>query len=198
MPLRLIQPVASVAEVVRAQLAGMAQQQQFRTRGLAAARPATLGLAAPHPVFNLRLDEIGQPGALDRAAMTGWRYLVTSGSSVIAAAEASASHAKGRASFSSANEGVFVQASAEAIANAEGWPEIRAGRYALGLIRVPALYVVALWLRDEDGKDSGDRFVPLAPAPAPLAGGKRIGSVEFEQALVEIKRRRGASKGTSS
>ena len=198
MPLRLIQPAASVAEVVRVQLAGMAQQQQFRTRGLAAARPTTLGLAAPHPVFNLGLDEIGKPGALDRAAMTAWRYLVTSGSDVIAAAEASARHAKGRAVFSGTNEGAFVKASAEAIADAEEWPEIRAGRYALGLLRVPALYVVALWLRDEDGKDGGDRFVPLAPAPAPLAGGKRICRTEFEQALDEIKRRRGASEGTSS
>jgi hypothetical protein len=198
MPLRLIQPAASVAEVVRSQLAGMAQQQQFRTRALASARPSGLGLAAPHPVFNLGLDEIGKPGALDRAAMTGWRYLVTSGAAVIAAAEASAHSAKGRAVFAGTNEGAFVQASAEAIADAEQWPEIRAGRYALGLIRVPALYVVALWLRDEDGKDGGDRFVPLAPAPSPLASGKRIGGAEFERALIEIKRQRGVSEGASS
>ena len=198
MPLRLIQPAASVAEVVRLQLAGMAQQQQFRTRELAAARPAALGLAAPHPVFNLGLDEIGKPGALDRAAMAAWRYLVTSGSNVIAAAESSASHAKGRAVFSGTNEGVFVRASAEAIADAQTWPEIRAGHYALGLMHVPALYVVALWLRDEDGRDGGDRFVPLTPAPAPLVGGKRIGSAGFEQALVEVKRRRGACEGASS
>lgn len=198
MPLRLIQPTASTAEVVRAQLAGMAQQQQFRTRGLAAARPAALGLAAPHPVFNLALEQIGQPGAIDRAAMTAWRYLITSGSEVIAAAEASARHAKGRAVFSGTNEGVFVRGSAEAIARAEAWPEVRTGRYALGLIRVPALYVVALWLRDEEGKEGGDRFVPLAPVPPPLEGGKRLGRTEFEQALVEIKRRRGVSEGASS
>lgn len=198
MALRLVQPGADVARVVQERLIDYAVQRGFRTRALAAAKPASLALAAPHPVFQLALDDVGKPGALERAGMTGWRYLVTSGKNVIAAAHASAKSRSARASFSHVNEGPFVNSAQTALAQAEAWPEIRDGRYALGLLSVPALYVEALWLRDEDGKDGGDRFVPLAPAPAPLAAHQRYSAAEFEKALVELKAGRGASRGASN
>jgi hypothetical protein len=198
MALRLVQPGAQVAQLVQDRLVGYVADQGFRTRELAAAKPATLGLAAPHPVFQLGLDQAGQPGAIQQAAMTGWRYLVTSGRKVIAAAHASASSRGGRATFSHLNEGPFVASTESALAKAEAWPEVRDGRYALGLLSVPALYVEALWLRDEDGRDGGDRFVPLSPAPAPLVAEQRYTLVEFEQALADLKSRRGATTGASN
>jgi hypothetical protein len=198
MALRLVQPGADVARLVQDKLADYAVQRGFRTRALAAAKPASLALAAPHPVFQLALDDVGKQGALDRAAMTGWRYLVTSGKNVIAAAHASATSRSARAAFSHVNEGPFVTSAQTALAQAEQWPDIRDGRYALGLMSVPALYVEALWLRDEDGKDGGDRFVPLAPAPAPLVANQRYTAAAFAKALVELKAQRGESRGASN
>jgi hypothetical protein len=148
MALRLVQPSAQVAKLVQDRLMGYVAEQGFRTRALAAAKPATLGLAAPHPVFQLGLDQAGKPGAIQKAAMAGWRYLVTSGTQVVAAAHATAKSRDGRASFSHLNEGPFVASTERALAKAETWPEVKGGRYALGLLSVPALYVNALWLRE--------------------------------------------------
>lgn len=198
MALRLVEPGAQVERVVQERLAGFAAGQGFRTRALAAAPPASLGLAAPHPVFQLGLDAIGTPGAIEHAAMTGWRYLVTSGRRVIASAHAAAASRGARATFSNLNEGPFAAATERALAQAERWPEVRDGRYALGLLSVPALYVEALWLRDEDGRDGGDRFVPLAPTPPPLVAEQRYTAAEFNTALAALKARRPPSRGASN
>lgn len=198
MALRLVEPSAQVAQLVRDRLAGYVAEQGFRTRGLAAARPASLGLAAPHPVFQLALADVDGPAAFERAAMSGWRYLVTSGKRVIAAAHASARSRGAKASFSHLNEGPFVAATERALALAEAWPEVQDGRYALGLLSVPALYVEALWLRDEDGRDGGDRFVPLDPAPAPLQAEARYTAAEFAAALAALKAQRGSSDDTTN
>lgn len=193
MALRLVEPGAQVAQLLRDRLAGYVAEQGFRTRALSAAKPASLGLAAPHPVFQLALEDVGTPAAFERAAMAGWRYLVTSGKRVIASAQASARSRTAKATFSHLNEGPFVAATERALALAEAWPEVRDGRYALGLLSVPALYVEALWLRDEDGQDGGDRFVPLDPAPAPLQAEQRYTAAEFAAALATLKAQRGNS-----
>jgi hypothetical protein len=198
MALRLIAPADSVTRLMADRLAGYASGQGFRTRAMAAAKPASLAMAAPHPVFQLALDDIGPPGAAERAVMSGWRYLLTTGGQVVAAAFASASGPKARASFSHVNEGPQVRSSQQALALAEAWPEIREGRYALGLLRVPALYLEALWLRDEDGKDGGDRFVPLDPAPAPLKAMQRVDAAKFEAALATLKAARAKTTGASN
>jgi len=198
MPIRVLQPAAQVDTVMRDHLQQMAAEQGFRTRALAAAEPESLALAAPHPVFNLGLDQIGRRGALDRVAMTGWRYLIVAGDSVIASAEAQASGPAAKAAFSNTNEGVFVQSSAAALAAAEQWPEVKDGRFALGLLRVPALYVLALWLRDEEDGGGGDLFVPLAPSPLPLQAGERMPAAAFEAALQQLKRARSPRRGAAN
>ena len=117
---------------------------------------------------------------------------------VLAAAEASATGPTSRAVFSHTNEGSFVQSAAAALAELEAWPQVKSGKFALGLLRVPALHVLALWLRDEDHKDGGDLLVPLAPAPAPLVAGRQIGAKDFQTALQALARGRGHSEGASS
>ena len=198
MPINLIKPDATVTDMFRARLSGMASSRGFRTRALAAAPAESLNLAVPHPVFNLGLETIGRPGYLERAAMTGWRYLVTSGSTVIAGTEAQASHPRGEAVFTHTNEGAFVQSFSAEVERAEAWPEVKAGEYALGLLRVPALYVMALWLRDAQGRGDRDLFVPLAPAPAPLKAGVRLRADAFATALVELKGRKGSAGDASN
>lgn len=198
MGIRLIEPNASVSNMVTGRLAVYANTKGFRTRALAAAAPQSLATAAAHPVFQLGLQDVGQAAAMERATMSGWRYLLTSKGQVVAAAHARATGPRAKATFSHVNEGPQVRSTQQALAAAETWPEVSNGRYALGLLQVPSLYLEALWLRDDDGKDGGDYFVPLAPAPAPLVALKRYGTAEFEKVLAELKALRAKTRDASN
>jgi hypothetical protein len=49
---------------------------------------------------------------------------------------------------------------------AERLPEIQQGQYELRALRVPALYLMSLWLKDLQGNE--DRFLVLPPVFPPL------------------------------
>ena len=68
-----------------------------------------------------------------------------------------------------------------------------AGNYEVRMLRVPALYVVALWLKDLDGDD--DLIVPLVPAPAFLEAGRAYREAEFLDTL-EAPRASGSTSTT--
>lgn len=78
-----------------------------------------------------------------------------------------------------------VVGSEQALALAEKRPEIANGQYVLGPLRVPALYVVALWLRSERRPEKLDRFVPVDPAPKPY----QVNSLMEPQAFIGILRK---------
>jgi len=87
---------------------------------------------------------------------------------------------------------------AKAIEAAEHLPEVEAGNYELAVLRVPALYVIALWLKGTGAKPPDDIFIPLEPAPTGLTGGERVSARDFNAALVALKAERGKSTTTSS
>ncbi len=198
MPIRVLQPADAVERVMRDQLATLAREDGLRLPAAGAAANVALSLALPHPVFNLSLAQVAEPGATQRAVMSGWRWLLTDGQGVLAAAEATASGPSSRAVFSHVNSGSFVQSAAASLREAEDWPEVKAGQFALGLLRVPVLNVMALWLRNEARVGEGDLFVPLAPAPQPLVAGAPIGVQEFESGLRQLAATRGQGEGASN
>lgn len=140
MALSVVQPAAAVTEMIRARLGDIAERRACRTRGLAETAPQALQLSLPHPVFNLGFDDLASPAPLERATMTGWRYLVMEGTRVVAAVEAAARWRNDPATYSHTNEGAFVQSAARLLGQADGWPEMRSGQHVIGLLRVPSLY----------------------------------------------------------
>ncbi|MGH3927490.1 MAG: triple tyrosine motif-containing protein, partial [Pseudonocardiaceae bacterium] len=62
-----------------------------------------------------------------------------------------------------------------------GYTRLAAGDYEVRLLRIPALYFVALWLKDEKGRD--DILIPLDPAPAPFEPGR---SYRPDEVLAEL------------
>ena len=54
---------------------------------------------------------------------------------------------------------------------------VAAGSYQAALLQVPAMGVMALWLRGSGG--SSDILVPLAPSPSPLVAGRHYGTADF-------------------
>jgi hypothetical protein len=198
MPLKVVNPSAAVTETIREHLFQTASLGRFRTRRLAAAAPSGLSLAAPHRMYNLGLADIKGANPVAKAKLTAWRYLVVENNSVIAAAEAVQKTPSAKPLFSNTNEGPFVDSMAKAIEDAEQVPEVQAGQFELSVLRVPALYLIALWLKSSGSKSKGDIFIPLDPAPPGMKAGERMSSADFTAALLQLKGERGKSTGTSS
>jgi hypothetical protein len=92
--------------------------------------------------------------------------------------------------FSEINRGPYVDATRRALELGAAHPTIASGDYRVTLLRIPALYVMALWFHAKD--DGQDLIFPIPPAPAELESGRAYGVAEFEAALREPARRRAA------
>lgn len=187
MPLRTLTPAPGIFERIAEQFSSTTSESSFKLSTLRSGKNVRLGLAAPHPVFNLGLEDIDALEWISKVRMTGWRYFVTSGNGVVAASEASTSSPEGAVMGTLTNQGPFVEGTEDALAIAEESAEVAAGKFVLGMVRIPALYVVALWLRNEDSLGEFDRFVPAAPTIAPLKANAIMTSSEFIAALRALK-----------
>jgi hypothetical protein len=181
--LRPAEPSPEIVESIRSHLSELAARPQFQERGLAQAEPSRLELAVPHDVYTLGLDELSAGASLEDAQAVGQRFLVVDGDRAVSSAEVT----PGGGGFQ-ANEGPFVAATLAAIEEAERDPELSDGRYELRVLRIPALYLMALWLKDDDG--DGDLVIPLAPAPEPLEPERRYRPDELMGALAEMAKAR--------
>ena len=130
----------------------------------------------PHPVFDLGLDQVLGEKTLDDASRRGWRYLVMQGPTAIAAAEV-APDASGGETVSAVNRGAFVAATLIELRRAEQLQSVQHGSFELRLLRIPALYIVALWLKDTPG--DGDLLIPLEPVPNYLQRGQKYPAQQF-------------------
>ena len=80
--------------------------------------------------------------------MTAWRYLVEEAGAAVASAEVGVDAKGAVRGLDHVNEGPFVKATAAAQKAAAKLPQVRDGKVEARVIRVPALYVMALWLKD--------------------------------------------------
>jgi hypothetical protein len=179
MTLRPAEPSPEVVETVRSHLSALAARPEFQGRGMALSEPSELDLAVPHDVYSVGLDQLSAGASLQDAEAVGQRFLVVDGDTPVASAEVTPEGGDFQA-----NEGPFVAATLAAIERAEEDPELSDGRYELRLLRIPALYLMALWLKDEDGE--GDRVIPLDPAPEPLEAGRHYRPAELMDELARM------------
>jgi hypothetical protein len=175
------------AEAERVATAGVLDLHRADTRGRK--RPRTLRevgrggrrLASPHAVHNLRLADVAKPGRLADAPMIAWRYLVEEDGAAVASAEVGVDEQGDVRGFDHLNEGPFATATAAAEEAAAKLPQVRDGKVEARVIRIPALYVMALWLKDLDGDD--DVVIPMAPAPPFLEANRPYTEREFLRAV---------------
>lgn len=148
---------------------------------------AVQGLAAPHRVFNLGLDQLVAGTAIASAArFTGWRsLLIDSKGRAIASAELA--QTRTGLKFASVSRGPHAAGSTESEAAAEQWSRRTKGDHELALLRVPGAYCVALWLRSAAG--TGDAFVPIAPCPSGLEPNRPYAESDFRAALLPEARK---------
>lgn len=150
-------------------------------------RLEALWYSEPHPVFCVPLDALAGGKLLDAAKQASWRYLLVQGDAAIAEAELSAGRrgAKGAGAkpleFLGLTHGPFAAATVEALGAAERLPRVAAADYELRLLKVPAVYLVALWLHG--AKD--DILVPMGDPP----GGLKKNRPYTEAAVIKALRK---------
>jgi hypothetical protein len=110
----------------------------------------------------------------------GWRYLVTAGGQLVASAETTLAP-DGTHEASQFTEGPFVAATDKAVKDVQRLPQLAAAGFELRLLRIPALYVMALWLH----APATDLLVPLAPSPI-QKDGRPMPPAEFFTDLSEL------------
>ncbi|MFF5210524.1 hypothetical protein [Streptosporangium sp. NPDC000396] len=160
MPLHMPAPPSGVPETVQSKLRALADDSLFSTTALRLAERDQLGVSTPHQVFTIGLDAIESGAGLDAARPVGWRYLITASGNVIASAEITQAP-DGTPQPAQFTEGVFVGATATAVQAARALPQLEKAAFELRLLRIPSLYLMALWLHSP----ATDLLVPLAPSP---------------------------------
>jgi hypothetical protein len=144
-----------------------------------------LSLTSPHRIFTVALEALaGDDRLVDAAEFVGWRALLEEDGRVVAAVEVPTAHRGAAGAL--VNRGPFAPSTVAALTTAERHELVASDRVELRLLRVNALYVVALWLHAAE--TAADVFVPLAPAPAPLRAETAYESASFEKELSEMAR----------
>ena len=134
------------------------------------ARPA---VSAPIRVYHLGADAVASGKGIAAAQPTGWLATLTTDGEVRGTIELIPPKParKGAAPSAGVRFGGFttgplqrgLAAAVEMAAKTTGRSKVE-----VSVLRAPALYLLALWLRDE----KGDRLVPVAPCPPPLKAGE--------------------------
>ena len=160
MPMHVPDPPRDVHDAVTSTLRHFADRSHFSTDALRRASPDQLDVSTPHQVFTIGLDDLVAGRGLDSARPVGWRYLVEESGQPIATAETAVAP-DGTEVMSQFTEGPYVDATANAVKAARALPQLEAAGYDLRLLRIPALYLMALWLHSPHN----DLLIPLAPSP---------------------------------
>jgi hypothetical protein len=136
----------------------------------------------------MSMEDVTAGGGLDRAKPVGWRFLVQSGGRTVASAETTrgpdgGGGGSGSDEVSHFNEGPFVAATEKALASVRGLTQVQAAGFDVRLLRIPAVYMMALWLHSP----ATDLLVPMAPSPIGKEG-KPVAPAEFFAELGEVAR----------
>jgi|ERR1043165_2050320 hypothetical protein len=158
---------------------------------LFAGKAPELFLSVPHRIAYLGLNAI-KPDADLRVStqMGGWRFLVherdPSAADTYALIGAATTRLSPMDEFSGLDEGPLAAGTEEAIRSVEQTGDVMKGSFDIFYLIVPALYVVALWLRDRIHTD--DIIVPVAPVSLAMTPNKPISPKTFLKVLYDLSR----------
>jgi hypothetical protein len=128
-------------------------------------RSEELSAVDPHQSYYVALKDIVSGHLLDAARATAWRYLIIKGNSAVAEAELNADEKAGKLlNFIGLYQSPFAQATLAALRIAENLPQVKKQDYELRYLKIPSLYLAAIWLHGQ----ADDILIALEPAPAGL------------------------------
>lgn len=198
MGLFITEPPTGITEGACLHLGRLKSGTGLQTRGmLAECTREQLWLAAPHPVFNLRIDEIHPTASFEAVQMTGWRYIALSRGLAVATLEMASGSRTGVARFCRITDGRMAASVVRAISKAERNTTVSHRRYSLGMVRVPSLHAHAIWLRDGQADGVHDLFAVVTPVPPSLPKERLLTAHQFMNALSRLKQRAARTFGSS-
>jgi hypothetical protein len=177
MPLSFLPESPSEIDLVRNKLSKLASRPNGLADGVEDVQHLTID--ERHAIYDLRLDEVLAGGGVDSARQTGVRYLILDSNGPVAAAELII----GDPPAVSINFGQFVGATARALSALSASDELAGRLFEVRLLRFSALYLVALWLSAEDGRNL---LYPLAPSPPPLDAGQQYTKTDLNVLLFRM------------
>ncbi|HXH39920.1 MAG TPA: hypothetical protein VNN08_14920 [Thermoanaerobaculia bacterium] len=191
MPIHLPAAPDDASQAARAQLSSILSaphaegEGQLQAMSLAATA-GTLTLSQPHRVYLATAADVVAGAILSSAKEDSWRYLVINNSDEAVAAVEVIARGGGPMELAHINEGPFVAGTVDAIANAEEQVRNAPRDFEVRLLRIPSLYLIALWLHASDT----DGLIPIAPAPAGLVAGVAITEAELAATLRPLAEQR--------
>jgi hypothetical protein len=138
------------------------------------AEAGPLGLSGLVPIYSAGAPDVIKEHLLDAARLTAWRAIASRDGEAVGAAEVGIDMR-----LSQVQEAPFGAGMVEAVRQAEQRFASDNRNYELRLLRIPAVYAVALWLHADDA----DVLVPVDPAPQALRANASYGAVAFTAAL---------------
>lgn len=171
------------AAVLAAHVTDLVRERQLPNGMSMEMRAEDLTHSEPHPVFIATLDDLASGKLLGAAKKTSWRYLLVHGESAVAEAELSAGRVKGKElAFLGLTHGPFSGATIDALRAAEELPQVAGADYELRLLKVPAVYLVALWLH----RGGEDILIPMGDPPGGLKANRPYSEADVIAALRDI------------
>jgi hypothetical protein len=188
MAIALDTPPAESLEALRLAMSSLPPVEARVLDGLAKLPPEQAAAELPHRIETLSLEALLEGPGIVAAHPFGWRFLPTElPDAAIEVVATENGH-----EFALINRGPFVAGTKAAFARAEANSEVAGGEYRPTLLRVPALYVMALWLQASGG--GGDLIFAIAPAPAELDVDRAYRLDDFQAALRELAQRLSSSR----
>jgi len=136
----------------------------------------------PHRVFTVGLAELVSGDFVTQARFVGWRYLIRQDGGAGVSAEVDVAPT-GEHRFAQLNEGPFVGQTADLISQMQASDRVQNGTYELNVLRIPGIYVMALWLRDMNGGE--DIVIPMSPTVETLEPWRQYDASEISPILAQ-------------
>jgi hypothetical protein len=139
---------------------------------------------APYPIYTATIDGLAG-GGLSSAQLTAWQYVIESGGVVESTAEVAVADFNAdpevALDYASEQPASYAQALLAAVDDANARPEsaAAAGDFELRILRVPSLYILAIWLQ----RAGEDVLRLVRGSRAGLVAGRWVTETEFLQAI---------------
>lgn len=153
-------------------------------------------MSRPIEVFAVPLDKITSTDFLDKAKPVGWRYLMFDSEltqSPLASADIK-EDAAGGATFQAMTKGLMPERLSEASQFAAQHLADDPRDYEIRILEIPALYLAAIWLKEENGP--GSLFIPFLDRSEDVR--PRVDPEFTERVLKRARKKQQTSSGGSS
>lgn len=172
-------------ELVAQNVAEILESQSTSAGGLLKdLRAAELAIADPHRCYFVSLEDLIAGRLLEAAEPVSWRYLLIQRNSALAEAELT-EVSKRKLEFNGLHQSPFSNATLIVLRIAEKLPEVQKRDYELRYLKIPSVYLAAVWLHRKDD----NLLMPLIQPPGGLQENRPYSEKEVLKALRPVAKK---------